>query len=783
MTAHSERILEAAREANAAGVCIIPPAEDGTKRPMPNAKGQWEKYKTERPNNGELRRWYPGRGGLGVVIGEVSGRVECWDFDDRHVYDLFVSRADEVGLGDVVERIEAGYVDDTPGGGVRWLVRYPDTMRREPAGIKLARRPKKDTEKSHERDNVETLIELPAYAITAPSNGTVHQTGRPYIRRSGGFGTIADYTADERDALIELAKSFDGMPRSEAYEQTEARSGTGVRPGDDYAAKTSWSDILKPGGWTELFSKNGTTYWRRPGKKLGISATTNHKGSDLLYVFTSSTEFNSESSYSKFAAYAAMEHGSDFKKATKALVALGFGEKRDAQKKTNAQTDKKTQAHFKPTEDSIALEFANRYAEEMRFCHDWGKWLRWDGNRWQQQRTQLAFHYARELAREANPSGMSGPAQASTARGAERFAQADPRLATVNEDWDSDIWLLGTPGGTVDLRTGELRPAKRGDYITKSTAVTPAPPGTPAPIWDAFLKVATKDDADLTGYLDRLSGYSLTGDISEHALAFFYGDGGNGKGVFLNTLTAIWGDYAVVASMETFTASKNDRHPTDIAFLRGARLVTAQETEEGRAWNDVRIKALTGGDPITARFMRQDPFTFYPTFKLLIAGNHKPAIRTVDDAMRRRFNILPFVNKPASTDPGLPEKLKAEWPAILRRCIDGCLAWQKSRLSPPEIVRDTTNEYFAEQDIFARWLEECCDVGPNERDTHANLFRSWKKWAEINGEDVGTGKGFTARLLKGCRTCARGKVRAARGFTGLSLKPVDTSDQWQSQHD
>jgi putative DNA primase/helicase len=221
-----------------------------------------------------------------------------------------------------------------------------------------------------------------------------------------------------------------------------------------------------------------------------------------------------------------------------------------------------------------------------------------------------------------------------------------------------------------------------------------------------------------------------------------------------------------------------------VAYLRGARLVTAQETEEGRAWNDVRIKAMTGGDPITARFMRQDFFTFDPTFKILIAGNHKPAIRVVDHAIRRRFKIVPFTNKPKHKDTKLTEKLKAEWPGILRWAIDGCLEWQRQGLNPPEIVSNTTNEYFAEQNTFARWLEECCDIGPYKQDSHANLFRSWKKWAEADGEHAGSGKAFTDRLLKALGdACSRARGKSTRGFRGVAVTPVDTSDQWQNQRD
>jgi hypothetical protein len=178
----------------------------------------------------------------------------------------------------------------------------------------------------------------------------------------------------------------------------------------------------------------------------------------------------------------------------------------------------------------------------------------------------------------------------------EAFARADPQLAVTAEIWDRDPWLLGTPGGTVDLRTGELRTARREDFITKQTGAAPEP-GEPRR-WLQFLREATAGDSELVRFLQQVAGYCLTGSTREHSLFFIYGPGGNGKSVFLNLLNYVLGDYATTAAMETFTASKHDRHPTDLAMLNGARLVSASETEEGRAWAESRIKQLTGGDKI-----------------------------------------------------------------------------------------------------------------------------------------------------------------------------------------
>jgi putative DNA primase/helicase len=222
---------------------------------------------------------------------------------------------------------------------------------------------------------------------------------------------------------------------------------------------------------------------------------------------------------------------------------------------------------------------------------------------------------------------------------------------------------------TIELTTGIARPPSRSDYLTQKAGCKVAPSGTPHPIWTAFLKRITAENDDLIKFLQRYIGYCMTGDVSEHCFVFAYGSGANGKSTFIGTIQNIFGDYAVVADMNTFIASNNDRHPTDVAKLRGARLVVATETQAGRSWDEAKIKAITGGERLTARFMRQDFFDFYPTFKLFISGNHLPRLRNVDEAIRRRLLLVPFtVQIPKDErDSKLMEKLKPEWPAILRQ--------------------------------------------------------------------------------------------------------------------
>jgi putative DNA primase/helicase len=426
------------------------------------------------------------------------------------------------------------------------------------------------------------------------------------------------------------------------------------------------------------------------------------------------------------------------------------------------------------SEDHAALEFARRFGGRLLYCHDTGAWFRWDETVWHRDATGLAFHWARELARTfakgAAPRDQYITGRTTFSAGVERFARSDPIFAVTIDKWDSDPFLLGTPGGTVDLCKGTLRKSNASERITKTTAVAPSTEGV-CPRWLRFLQEATAGDEGLIRFLQQWCGYCLTGDTREHALLFVYGPGGNGKSVFMNVLTSILNDYATTASMETFTASKHERHPTDLAMLRGARLVTASETEEGRAWAETRIKTLTGGDPITARFMRQDFFTFRPQFKLTLIGNHKPVLHNVDPAARRRFSIVPFMQRPAHPDPELEAKLRQESSGILRWMIDGALDWQANGLTRPQTVADATEEYFTSQDVFGEWLEECCDVelgNHYKKATNAELFGSWRAFAERAGELPGTQKSFAENMQQ--RGLARYRNAAGRGFEGVRLK-------------
>jgi putative DNA primase/helicase len=432
------------------------------------------------------------------------------------------------------------------------------------------------------------------------------------------------------------------------------------------------------------------------------------------------------------------------------------------------------------SEEAIALDFAARHADGLRYVAKWSRWFIWDGTCWREDDKRRVFTLARGLCRDASyllnsASDRRKVASAKTRAAVVSLAGEDERIVAGVGQWDTDSWLLNTPGGVVDLRTGELREHRAGDYMTKITAVAPA---GDCPTWKAFLREVTAGDKELQGYLQRIAGYCLTGVTLEQELYFLYGTGNNGKGVFVRTISGVIGDYHRATSIDAFVVSQSERHPTDLAGLRGARLVTATETDEGRRWAEARIKELTGGDEISARFMHQDFFEYVPQFKLVFSGNYMPTLRSVNKAIRRRFNRIPFAVTIADDKIDLrleEDGLKPEWSGILTWMIEGCRMWQRDGLHPPQAVLDATEQYLESQDVIGEWLGEKYDL---ERRGDfvgiADLYSSWKWWAEDRGEYIGSERWLSQKLEDrgGLRKGKDQETRTKRGFWGLRPKPA-----------
>ncbi|MBA2557888.1 MAG: hypothetical protein H0V12_11190 [Chloroflexi bacterium] len=424
------------------------------------------------------------------------------------------------------------------------------------------------------------------------------------------------------------------------------------------------------------------------------------------------------------------------------------------------------------SEDGLAAIFVARHGREWRHVAAWGAWLCWTGTLWLRDDTMAVRELVRQVCRAAIGPGAKASeakrvASDRTIRAVERIAAADPAVAARAGDWDCDALLLNTPGGIIQLETGEVLPH---DPARMLTQIANASPGCASPHWNAFLTEVADGDADLVAYLRRLSGYCLSGCTEEQVFAFLYGSGANGKSVFLQAISHVLGTYAATAPLGTFMASRNDAHPTDLAGLVGKRLVTVTETEAGRAWAESRIKTITGGDPIRARFMHRDFFEFTPTFKLAVAGNHRPRLTGVGEAMRRRMHLVPFTVTipPERRDKRLLERLLAERDGILGWMLEGFAAWREIGLSPPASVLQSAEEYFADEDLVGQWIEEFCVLGQVHRAAARELFQSWSGWAAGTGAEVGSQKMLGDALRE--RGFVSKKLGGQRGWLGIALR-------------
>lgn len=420
---------------------------------------------------------------------------------------------------------------------------------------------------------------------------------------------------------------------------------------------------------------------------------------------------------------------------------------------------------YRGTDDANAVLFLQSHGADVRFCPPWDKWLLWTGSHWRIDDRldihRLAADIPRLLYRRAGEAADSSERRkiATLAGKLERTALRATMLIAVrhhvvvhHSDLDKGRFLLNCRNGTVDLRTGTLRPHDRADLLTHDTEI-PYSPTAACPTWTRFLLDVFAGDADLIQFVQRAVGYSLTGDVREQVLLIPYGVGSNGKSVFLNILRRLLGKLAWQAAPDLLLADKQRRHPTEQADLFGKRVIVCQETGEGRRFNETLVKQLTGGDAITARRMHEDNWSFDPTHKLWLSTNHRPEIRGTDYAIWRRIRLIPFSvqftdDSSPRKDPTMEERLTAELPGILAWAVAGCLDWQKHGLGTASAVKAATASYQAEMDVLAAWLGDCCVMHRNAKARASALYRTYAEWCERGGEHAENQRKFGQRLAE-----------------------------------
>lgn len=781
-----------------AGCSVVRVAADGTKRPL----GDWKHYQNHPASRATVEAWFAsGHPGIGVVCGTASAGLEMLELEGRAVADgigaRFLNALDDEGFTDLKGKVLAGCSELSPSGGLHFFYRVEGGV---DGNTKLARRPGPEGSRT-----VETLIETRGeggFVVVAPSHGAVHETGRPWTVAAGSPGTIPTITAAERDTLHAVACTLDEMPPPDPMPDPipigSRDSPGGTAPGTDFNERATWEQILVPAGWTLVRRLADRAYWRRPDKNLGISAVTGGALGDYFYCWSTSTELPAEQAMSKWRVYTFLEHAGDFNAAAKKLKDTGYGQRPPEPTRpvftvlegfgnTAPQPDPDAPPveTYRRSDDGNALALVDHFHQVIRYCPQRGRWLHWDGTRWHWAASggggvrELAKTIARALP-EGDAADVRHKQRSLGAVGTSAMlaqAQTDPRIVANLDQLDAQHYELNTPTGIVDLRIGTMKPHDPTHLHTRITATAPDTQANPKR-WNQFLAETFNGHPQLPGYLQRLVGYSVTGVVREHVLPFAFGPGANGKGVFLETLRHVLGDYATTAPSRFLMAQVYNGHETEIARLAGARMVICSEVNEGDRFDEAKVKQLTGGDTLAARFMRQDHFTFVPTHKLWLMGNHQPTVNGGGHSFWRRLRIIPFANT-------VPEEKQVEdlqtilatihGGAVLAWIVAGAAAYFAGGLAEPDSVRTATAEYAHDQDTVARFVEDRCHLGggPGVKIRKPEVRRAYEKWCATEGVTPVSAVAFGKTLMGKFDV---GDANGRRYYTGITLYADDEDD-------
>jgi putative DNA primase/helicase len=424
------------------------------------------------------------------------------------------------------------------------------------------------------------------------------------------------------------------------------------------------------------------------------------------------------------------------------------------------------------TESSVALTFAEYQGERWSYNVDEGMWLQWVGTHWARKQSpemidalrhfmgvfangfkQMQIITGNEAVKLQNQRGIAA---------VEKLCRNLPSFLARTPLYDADGFLLGTPGGTIDLRTGEMKTADPMDFITRLTSVTPAPPGTPlGPRFQAFMDEVMCGNRDLQRTMQQLAGICATGSTRDQRMAFLYGPGRNGKGVWCRTIAGVLGDYVATAPRDLFTLQSGSyaSHPTALVRVVAARMVISPEIPEGAVWDITLIKEITGGDPMEIRRMRQDFYNAIPRCTVIVMGQVKPELKSVDASVRERFLAItfPVVIPEERRIPDLEKQFIAEeGPSILRWVIDGAVDRERmGRLHIAEVIRTDTEDYMAEENILADFIAsrfERAPAGVAEDDKEwwvktGDAYEAWKAFSGHFGRKPGAKNPFTTSVV------------------------------------
>lgn len=753
--------LQSALSLIANGLSVVPIKCGGMKLP---ALQTWKPFQSRIATEQDINEWVnKGEFGLAVVGGKISGNLEIIDIDRGELFRDFVSQVLAFGGEDLMEKL---VITETPRPGFHCYYRCDMDI---PGNMKLALEP-------NPADPVKplTLIETRGeggYAISPYSPLSIHKEMKPYKFIQGDFSELRVITKDERNILLQAAKSLTRFVPEQLIVKDRSKGVPGHRPGDEYNEKVSWDDVLEPLGWTVVREAAEARYWKQPHKQnQGWSASTNHGNRDLLFVFSSNAHpFEPMTGYTKFTAYAIANHNGDFGAAASELHSIGFGlaprmEKQKAEKKERAerppsekQDDDDQYNGFDDlfnTDASNGLKFVKDWQSIVKYTKETGYMVYGDGV-WRTDAEALARQLAKETARNVYQSIPLLPIEQRVSvlkaakalhscaglKGMMEMAKTEPEIWTDASRFNSPehLYLLNVANCMIDLQTGTPMPHDAKYLLTKQAPVK-FDRHADCPRYKQFLEEVFDGNRDLIAFWLRWQAYSLTGTTREEKMVFLEGPGGNGKSVARNAFLSVMKNpvgsisYVRAVPKSTFMTSANDQ-TVNITRTYDARTVVVSEVNEKDKIDEGTFKDFVTGEEQAAKLLYKDGFDFSPKSKLWMHGNHLPKIVGTDDGIWRRIMRVPFRVKfsEEQKDRNLNDILKAEDSGILNLYLRTMQDWLTGGLAEPKEVCQATEDYREEQNAVKQFTGEECEVQTEYRVGARALYNVYKRWCEITG--------------------------------------------------
>ena len=810
----SKIIADAALIWHDAGCSIIPIRADGTKKPV----FDWKSNMTKRMSRELVTKWWINNpaAGIGIVCGAISGGLEMLELEGRAASgDDITKIMNECEKRDVGHLLQSlmydGYAEWTPSGGLHFLYRIAD--HEVPGNTKVARRPVTQEEIAEDMEatglplekvnKIKVLSETRGeggYLVVAPSCGTVHATGDSWSVAAGQLGVIPTIGWDERCKLHEaIHAALDQMPATLAPQPRPALSTLlSDRPGDDYNNRTQWIEILGPHGWSVSHTQGNTTYWVRPGKnkKDGHSATTGRAADgDRLYVFSSATQFEPETPYNKFSAYALLEWGGDYAAAARALGALGYGKRGTTPMAVAkpipatglAQSNWADQAidaaaagpvqtavavrdpnwlhqWAKPFIPADALEFVEQsyaaggqvygqiFEDTFKYCGQLKKWFLFNGVTWEEDHKgaheQGVVHMLMETGKRARADENTELAKwirsmgRSSSPNLARWARTDPRIAVVRNEFDRHRHIIAVGNGVLDLDTHSFSPVHDPKLLLTKRLYVDYDKDAACPQWTGLLETLLPD-AEIRSYLQRAAGHTLLGDAQERDLFLLHGKPGTGKSQVVKVLERMFGDFAETANATTFNEhSKKASITNDLNDLRGKRFVAVAELDEDERLNEALIKRLTGGDTAKSRGLYQENSSWDVEFSLWMVTNFLPRLNSDDAAMWARVKPINFpvvVKGQGAEVKKIGEKIFAEEASgVLNWLLEGVRLYQEHGLDDLPQITEAVATYRRDVDSVAQFMDAATEdhtivQEPQQQMPSRNLHTMYQTWCNGNG--------------------------------------------------